>query len=189
MSKDHRRLDAVLIVAVTFCAHQPQSIKPRDIATISPSSGAVSAKLVADPSGPELKLGPGEEFVAPQLLRTNPPPKYPADLLSLNLPRRAASVRVTFDESGHVIDVGPSPVGETTHDQYEPAFTAAVRDAVQTWRCYPPRIRKFRDGPDADGDGKPDYRILASQRTLKTFFDVTFVFEVINGQPVVKAGQ
>lgn len=178
----------MFVVAVLACRSQPQQLKPRNLIDISAASGAVAAKLVADPNGPELKRGPGEEYVAPQLSVNNRPPKYPADLLPLNLPRKAASVRVTFDENGRVIDVVPSPIGEITHDEYESAFMSAVTDAVCTWHCYPASIRKFRDGPDNDGDGKPDYRILVAQRFLKTFFDVTFTFEVVNGHPVVKGG-
>jgi hypothetical protein len=181
-----RRIDALVFAALTGCAHQPQTLKPRDLIGISPASGAVAAKLVPDPNSPELKLGPGEEYVAPQLSTSNRPPKYPADLLPLDLPRHSASVRVTFDENGRPIDVIASPIGEITHDQYESAFMAAVEEAVRRWHCYPARIRKFRDGPDNDGDGKPDYRILSAQRILKTFFDVTFTFEVVDGHPVVK---
>jgi hypothetical protein len=48
-------------------------------------------------------------------------------------------------------------------------------------------IRKFRPGPDSDGDGKPDFLIMSSQRSLKTFFDLTFSFEVVDGQPIVKS--
>jgi hypothetical protein len=57
----------------------------------------------------------------------------------------------------------------------------------KNWRCEPPHIRKFRPGPDNDHDGKPDYRIMVAQSTLKTFFDVSFSFEVVNGEPVVKS--
>jgi hypothetical protein len=50
-------------------------------------------------------------------------------------------------------------------------------------RSFVPKILR----PDSDGDGKPDYRIMTAQTTLKTFFDLSFTFEVIDGQPVVRA--
>ncbi|HEY6842613.1 MAG TPA: hypothetical protein VI391_00460, partial [Thermoanaerobaculia bacterium] len=111
------RTDGLLIALLTACAHQPQTLKPRNLVDISPASGAVAARLVADPNSPELKLGPGEEYVAPQLSRSNRPPPYPADLLPLGLSRHAASVRVTFDESGRATEIVPSPIGEITHDR------------------------------------------------------------------------
>jgi hypothetical protein len=179
------------LFAAVFCAchSAPQTLTPKPIATISPEQGAISSKLLPDRNSPQVQLGPNEDFVPPQLARSNPIPDYPAGLLPLHLPQRIVSARVTFDEQGRAIEAVPSPIGETTHDQYEPAFWSAVAEAMHQWHCSPPRIRKFRDGPDADGDGKPDYRILSAQRVFKTFFDVAFTFEVVNGQPVVKSGQ
>ena len=183
------KIPALFAAAVCACHTAPQTLTPKQVAAISPEQGATSSKLIPDKNSPEVQLGPNEEFVPPQLARTNPMPAYPADLLSLHLPQRVVSARVTFDERGQAIDAVPSPIGETTHDQYETAFWNAVSESVKRWHCFPPRIRKFRDGPDADGDGKPDYRILSAERVFKTFFDVAFTFEVVNGQPVVKSGQ
>ena len=181
--------NALFAAALWACHSAPQTLTPKPVATISPEQGAISAKLLPDRNSPEVQLGPNEEFVPPQLARSNPNPDYPASLLSLHLPPRVVSARVTFDEQGRAIEVTPSAIGETTHDQYTQAFWGAVSEALLRWHCSPPRIRKWRDGPDADGDGKPDYRILAAQRVFKTFFDVAFTFDVVNGQPVVKSGQ
>ena len=151
------------------------------MAEISPAQGAVSAKLVPDPNSPEVQLAPGEEYVPPQLMPGNPKPQYPPDLVSLNLPAHVVAVRATFGDNSRLVSIAPSPVAETTRDRYAPAFEAAVHDAVQKWVCYPARIRTFRDGPG--------YRIMTSQRLLKTYFDLSFTFELVNGQPVVKSGQ
>jgi hypothetical protein len=97
-------------------------------------------------------------------------------------------LRVTFDERGRASEIANSPVAASTDDDYRPAFEAAARKALKAWGCHPPRIRKFRPGPDGDGDGKPDFRILQAERLLQAFFDVSFTFEVINGVPVVKVG-
>jgi hypothetical protein len=181
------RTAALLAVILTACRSQ-QQIPVRELAAISPTSAGVSAKMVSDPNAPELQLGPGEEFVRPQLNSDNRVPVYPQQLVALRLPPHTIGVRVTFDESGRAVDVGPSPLVPSTADSYRSAFEAAVDEAVKRWRCYPPRIRKFRPGPDTDGDGKPDYRIMTAQRVFKTFFDLAFDFEIINGQPVVKRG-
>ncbi len=113
-------------------------------------------------------------------------PEYPPELLHLALTPHVVVVRAIFNESGRVTEIVNSPLGASTEDVYRPQFEAAVRRAVEQWKCQAPRIRKFRPGPDADHDGKPDYRVLSAERILKAFFDLEFSFEVINGQPVVK---
>jgi len=178
-----------LIAALAACRTSPQTLTPRNVAEISPSKGSVAAKLVPAPDSPDVQLGPGEEYLAPQLASGNPQPKYPPELIARHLAPHTVAVRVTFDERGRLFDIAPSPVAESTRDEYQPAFEAAVRDAVGRWKCWPASIRKFRDGPDADGDGKPDYRILVAERMLKTFFDISFSFEIVNGQPVVRSGR
>ena len=134
-----------------------------------------------------MQLGPDEEFVQPRLRPDNPPPKYPAELIPLRLGPHTVSLRVTFDEQGAAWRVEPSPIAESTDDPYRSAFENALKETLMRWKCQPPRIRKFRPGPDSDGDGKPDFRIMTAQRTLKTFFDLSFTFEVVNGQPVVRS--
>jgi len=176
-----------IFIIFVACSSRPQAIQPRDVAIISPASGEVSAKLVADPNAPTVQLGPDEDFVAPRLRPENPPPIYPPELVPLHLTPHTVAVRVMFDERGSALSVVPSPVANSTDDPYRATFEKAVETTLMRWRCQPPRIRKFRPGPDSDGDGKPDFRILSAQRTLKTFFDVSFLFEVVNGQPVVRS--
>ena len=181
------RAHFLLPILVIACRTRPQTITPHEVAAISPASGAVSSKLIPDQDSPSVKLGLDEDYVEPHLSPRNNPPAYPPDLIPLQLTPYTIVVRVIFDESGRVFEIAHSPLATSTEGQYRTAFEAAVKQALQQWRCSPPRIRKFRPGPDADGDGKPDYRILASQRVLKTFFDVSFSFEVVNGQPVVRS--
>jgi hypothetical protein len=168
------------LTVLMACRTTPQTIVPREVAAISHASGAVSASLIADPNSPLVQLGPGEEFVPPVLRPENRPPVYPANLIPLDLPPHTVAMRVTFDETGRVIDVASSPIAASTDDPYRPALEAAVKDAMSSWRCQPPQIRKFRQGPG--------FRILEKQRSFKTFFDVAFTFAVENGHPVVRAG-
>ena len=176
-----------LLLLFVACRTAPQTIQPKEVAAISPASGAVSARLVADPSAPTVQLGADEEFIAPHLRPENPAPAYPNELVPLHLPPRVVSLRVTFDEQGAAWKVEPSPIAKSTDDEYRVAFENALKDTLMRWKVQPPRIRKFRNGPDSDGDGKPDFRIMTSQVTLKVFFDLSFSFEVVNGQPVVKS--
>jgi outer membrane biosynthesis protein TonB len=176
-----------LLLVLVACRSTPQAIKPKDVAAISPASGEVSAKLIVDPNAPTVELGPNEQFIAPHLRPENRPPVYPPELVSLRLPPDTVSLRVTFDEQGAALKVEPSPIATSTDDQYREAFENAVKETLMRWKCEPPRIRKFRDGPDSDGDGKADYRIMIAQQTLKTFFDLSFSFEVVEGHPVVKS--
>ena len=162
-----------------------EALTQHDVAAISPASGEVALELIVDPDAPSVELGPDEDYVPPRLLPINPLPIYPSELLPLRLGPRKVIVRVIFDEAGEVLLKGRSPLQQSTAE-HQDAFEEAALEAVSVWRCAPPRIRKFRPGPDSDGDGVPDYRILTSQRALKTFFDVSFTFEMVSGVPVIR---
>ncbi len=181
-----KRYALLLIFAACHSQMASETISSREVATITASSAAVSLKLVPDPASPNVKLGPDEDYVMPQLSPSNPSPVYPRHLVALHLKSHTVVLRITFDERGLPSEIASSPIAASTENQYQREFESAAKEALAQWKCRPPRIRKFRPGPDADGDRKPDYRILHSQRVLKTFFDVSFAFEVINGVPVVK---
>ena len=184
-----RTLAAVLIVlAGCRTPSATDVLAPRSVGAISPGSGAVSHELIPDSDSPQVELGPDEEFVRPQLDWSNRPPSYPPALVPLRLPPHVVALRVTFDEMGRTTGVAPSPIGAGTESQHRAAFEAAAEQAVRGWHCSPAQIRKFRPGPDADGDGKADYQIMADMRTLKTYFDVAFTFQVVDGVPVVSSG-
>lgn len=151
------------------------------------SHGSVSAKLIADPSAPSVKLPPGEVYIQPQIMRGNPMPEYPADLISMRLPPHVVVVRITSNEHSRIEDIRPSPLGGSTEDEYLARFQEAVAQAVSSWKVYPAEIRKMKDGPDLDGDGKPDYDIVVGRKVLKAFFDVAFRFEIVDGKPVVRS--
>ena len=129
-----------------------------------------------------------EQFVQARLDHGNPPPQYPKDLVRLGLPVHRIVTRIVFEEEGHVSDVGSSPLERSTESRYTSQFDAAVCEALLNWRVWAPEVRKFRDGPDSDGDGKPDFRVMTDRKRLKSFFDVAFTFEVVNGEPVVRQG-
>lgn len=114
-------------------------------------------------------------------------PEYPAELVTLKLPPHVVLVRITSKEDSTVGDIRASPLGGTTEDQYRPRFEGAVWDAVKSWRVFPAEIRRMKDGPDLDGDGKPDYTIATERKLLNAFFDIAFRFEIVDGKPVVSS--
>jgi hypothetical protein len=183
------RFAGVLALALlTACRTQSPSLTTRGVAELSASSGAVSSTLIRDPNAPTVELGPDEQFIPANLHPGNPAPAYPAELIAQGVPAHRIVVRILFDEMGRVLDIGPSPLEASTSSRLTPRFDASVCDALLNWRIWPPTLRKFRPGPDSDGDGKPDYRVMIDQKTLKSFFDVAFTFEIVNGQPVVRQG-
>jgi hypothetical protein len=62
-------------------------------------------KLIPDPGSPSVQLGPGEEYVPPQLDRTNALPVYPTQLVALHLQPHTVVLRIIFDERGRMVDV------------------------------------------------------------------------------------
>jgi hypothetical protein len=171
-----------LLIACRSSAPPPTSTTPVEPRT---RNGAVSARLLPDPDAPAVQLGPDEELLPAVLMSNNHLPRYPEELLALDLRPHVVAVRVTFDDRGAVLSIADSPVRESTEGEHTRLFKEAVEQAVSEWRCLPAAIRKFRDGPDYDGDGLPDFRVMAGQRILKTFFDVSFTFAIVDRKPVV----
>lgn len=182
------RVATFAFVVLAACRTQTPSLTTRDIAELSEGSGAVSARLIRDPNAPAVNLGPDEQFVPATLDHGNPPPQYPEDLVRLGLASHRIVARIVFEEGGHVVDVGPSPLERSTESRWASRFDAAVCEALLHWRVWAPEVRKFRPGPDSDGDGQPDFRVMVDRKRLKSFFDVAFTFEVVNGEPVVRQG-
>lgn len=117
----------------------------------------------------------------------NPMPEYPPELIPLKLPPHVVVVRITSNEESRIEDIRASPLGGTTEDQYRPRFEEAVSNAVKNWKVFPAEIRRMKNGPDLDGDGKPDYTIVTGRKLLKAFFDIAFRFEIVDGKPVVRS--
>jgi hypothetical protein len=183
------RRAALLAVAIALSCRSvplPRS-KPAPPAE-DPSRGQVSVNLVADPNAPAVHLGPNEQFMQAQAMTTKPLPEYPPDLIPLHLPKQIVVIRVLIDERGRILDIKQSPLVASTPGPHLEEFEASVRTAVQQWRFYSASIRKFKLGPDLDGNGKPDYTIVTAQQPLKAFFDISFVFEVVNGKATVRTG-
>jgi hypothetical protein len=186
-----RRLFAAIAMLAGACRSAPKgSAAPAVVPPPPPPDrGSVTATLIPAPDAPSMHLGPGEVYVAPQIMRGNPLPEYPPDLIPLKLAPHAVVVRITSNEYSGIDDVHPSPLGGTTDDQYRQRFEDAVSAAVSRWKVFPAVIRREKPGADLDGDGKPDYTIVTASKRLKAFFDIEFDFEVANGKALVRSGK
>ena len=181
-----KRCPALLLLLAVACRTAPN---PQPAPLPAPSHddrGAVGAKMLSDPGGPSLRLGPGEEYVPPQFTPGNPMPEYPPELIRLRLKPHVVSVRMVVDECRRITDISASPLQASTQSVYRTEFEEAVRAALEQWSVWPPAIRKFKPGPDANGDGKADYQILVDELTLKAYFDFAFTFELVDGRAVIK---
>ncbi|MBI2215006.1 MAG: hypothetical protein HYU52_15265 [Acidobacteria bacterium] len=178
-----------LLLALGACrTTQPQSTSiPGTSLASADRHGIVSASVLPDPDAPKAQLEDGEELDAAYFHPDNPLPTYPPELVRLQLPPRDVVMRFVVGEKGDVVAIIPSPLAIHAGATHQQSFEESVRAALARWRVTPPTIRKFRPGPDSDADGKPDYSILVYRRPLKAFFDLQFVFEVVDGEPVVRS--
>lgn len=174
---------AVTLVVSGCRTTQPEPVS-HSIEEVKAITSTVAVELLADPKSPRVELGPGEEFVEPYLVKSDPP-SYPSRLADLNLVEHYVFVRVRFDEKGRVAEITESPLRRSTESVFAQHFRDAVDATVDSWRCAPSRIRKFGPGPDGDSDGIPDYKILMDQKVLGTYFDVSFRFHIVDGEPAV----
>ncbi len=149
------------------------------------AAGNVAVIAIVDPNAPTRHIRHDEEYVQPRPAAENQLPKYPPALLPQRLPPQRVGIRFTIDRNGAVRDVVQSAVAETTEDA-DPLIVNAVRDVVSRWSFSPPRVRTLKDGPDADDNGIPDYRVLDREDVISVYYDLQFTFEVIDGRGVVR---
>lgn len=149
--------------------------------------GQVGFEVVSDlkPTVPPLEA---EEEYEPAYPLENPLPVYPAALLPRNLPRQEVVVRVIIDGEGRVARFEESPVASKADPLYRADFVRAVEETVRSWSFFPANIRRFGPGPDTDGDGQSDFVELKESRTLTSYHDLRFFFEIKDGRGVVTTG-
>src|SRR5262249_26788295 len=116
---------------------------------------------------------------------TKTPPLYPPEALAARFGPHREIVRITIDTHGNVSNVADSPLGKSDDDAFAVAFRRSVEAAVRTWRYGPGAMRHVKDGPDLDGDGKPDYLVTTSWEIVPVYYDVRFTFEIVEGKGVV----
>jgi hypothetical protein len=98
------------------------------------------------------------------------------------------AVRIIVYEDGAIRGVLDSPLDQPTNGENWEVFRAAVEQTVWSWRYTPATIRTFADGEDLNHDGKPDYPVMVEERPIRTYLDLRFTFEVVNGRGRVQVG-
>ena len=113
-------------------------------------------------------------------------PDYPPEALAGGASPIRIVLRIVVDPlDGRVTKVGPSPVEASGTGPYEREFRIESERAVRRWRFTPGRMETLENGPDEDGDGKPDYTRVAEVVPVPVLYDVRFDFERIGGEASV----
>ena len=176
----------LLAIVVTSCAPK----KPPAAAALPPPpapEGRTSYKYIFDPANPALGLPADVQFVRPSPVETTTLPKYPQDALAAHDGPHHEIVRIVIDTRGNVSRVLDSPMGRSDGGPFASEYRLAVEEAVRTWRYAAGILRHVEDGPDHDGDGKPDYKIMTSSEMIAVYYDLRFTFEIVDGKGVVTA--
>ena len=141
----------------------------------------VSFQQVSDPNVERPRADRDREYLRPRLEEGFVLPRYPDDALAAEAPATDVVVRMVIAKDGSVASVEPSPLAAPPATEWELYFHRVVGETVGGWRYDPCQIRRFEDGPDRDGDGAPDYRVLASTTPIEVYLDIKFKFEIIDG--------
>ena len=185
-----QRQASVVPVLMAIAAAACASKKPLSaIAPPPPSApeGKTSFNYIFDPSNPALGLPADVQFVRPHPKETTSLPRYPERALAARDGPHHEIVRIVIDAHGSVSQVLDSPMGRSDDGPFAAEYRRAVEEAVRGWRYDPGTLRRVEDGPDHDGDGKPDYKIMTSSETVAVYYDIRFTFEIVDGQGVVTA--
>jgi hypothetical protein len=181
------RLSSVTVLAAllsTGCAAKKTSPVVKPIA--SSTEGKSSYSYIFDPQNPALSLPADVKFNRPIPRSTKTLPVYPDAALAANDGTHREIVRIVIDTHGNVGQVLDSPVGTSDGGPFAADYRRAVDTAVRTWRFEPGWIGHFGPGPDNDGDGKPDYKVMTTSEQIAVYYDVRFTFEIVNGKGTVR---
>lgn len=143
-------------------------------------------KFVADPANPARNLPEDVELHPPHPVTELEAPRYPAGALAAVAGTAIVGIRLVVGVDGTVTSMTRSPVVPSTVGPFEGEFRAAAEAAVGGWMFQPAWLAKFGDGPDGDGDGKPDYRVATSIERVGVYLDVRIEFEIVEGEGKVR---
>ncbi len=175
----------VAVLAVGCAPKKPPTVSPPPPPALP--EGKTSFNYIFDPSNPALGLPADVQFVRPHPMETTSLPKYPDNALAARDRPHHEVVRIVIDTDGHVSKVVDSPMGPSDGGPFAEDYRRAVAAAVKTWRYDPGTLRHVEDGPDHDGDGKPDYKVMTSSERVAVYYDIRFTFEIVDGKGVVTA--
>lgn len=168
----------VIVVAAAACASGPVAAPP---SRATAGVGAVSFNQIPDPTAQPPSADGNREYLRPRLEEGFKLPGYPDQALAAAAPASDVVVRVVIATDGSVASVEPSPLAAPPTDEWGPLFYEAVREAVSAWRYDPCQLRVLEDGPDRDGDGRPDFQLVVDSTPLAVYLDLSFRFEIVDG--------
>ena len=175
-------LTATLVVSGCSARKQVAPVAPH---ALSPE-GKINYSFIFDPGNPALHLPTDVQFVRPVPVDTRTLPIYPEHALASRDGPHREIVRIVIDVHGNVGQVLDSPTGPSDDGPFAADYRRAVDAAVRTWRFQPGILWRFTGGPDKNGDGRPDYKVLTSEDPVAVYYDVRFTFEIVTGKGVVK---
>lgn len=112
-------------------------------------------------------------------------PKVPQAFIAAAPVRARVAVRITIDADGRVERVVLSPLYPSDAGKWVELLIGAIRKAASGWSFYPAMERTLSDGPDIDGDGKPDWINVVEAKPVSGFFDAVFLFSAEKGRGAV----
>ncbi len=112
-------------------------------------------------------------------------PKVPPAFIAAAPVRAQVAVRITIGADGRVERVESSPLHPSDAGKWVELLIGAIRKAAAGWSFYPAMERELSDGPDTDGDGKPDWINVVEAKPVSVFFDAVFTFSAEKGRGTV----
>ena len=177
------------LALVLFALFATGCVPKKPATTIAPPPPAPEGKTrysyIFDPTSAALSLPTDVKFYRPQPVDTKTLPKYPERALAARDAPHREIVRIVIDTHGNVDQVLDSPMGRSDEGPFAADYRRAVDYAVRMWRYEPGHLLNFKGGPDRDGDGKPDYKIMTSSDPIAVYYDIRFTFEIAAGKGVV----
>lgn len=95
-------------------------------------------------------------------------------------------VRIFVGTDGSIDQVLDSPLGDSYRKDAGDPFRAAIEEAVRGWRFVPGQVRTLAESRGIDGETRPDYRVVTHETPVRTYLDLRFTFEVIDGKGRVR---
>ncbi len=177
-------LAAALLLLSSGCANRPAT--SRGPASPDPLRGETNATLLPDPAARGAELDENEEYRPPAPRGKNLLPRYPEEALAARCGDGIVALRIVIGTEGDVIDVGDSPLLDSTGGGCGAGFRTSAESAVRAWRFWPAEKRRLAPGEDYDKDGSPDYEKVLETTPLPVYLDIRFDFEVVEGKGRVR---
>ncbi len=108
-------------------------------------------------------------------------PSYPETALKARYGQATVAVRVFLDEAGFITEIKSAPCCPSTGGRFAAEFRSAVDEAIRHWKFQPAEYRRYAEGKDLNGDGKPDYQVVVATKPVPVYFDVRFDFSIVKG--------